>query len=203
MHTSSLSIVLRYQPPRPAPSPPPIGSPLRPAPPIDQPSNFPVQILLMIGLGIALVFVAVVFVRFTSRRKKPAHLQQTATTGASGLVFAGKLDLYIVEGTIDDHTDTSQPQTFTFTHSRRVSVQTILKKCQLPNTFPGADQIYFNASAHGSLQIRNHSDCAIFVGSDVLVKNKPYMLRHKGNVRIRDISALRELIISPRFLYRA
>lgn len=187
---------------QPAPTPTAI-------PPDDQPAGERatepgslLRTLANIGLGIVLVLaVALVVVLLVSRNKKPARPRVAG--GASELVFAGKLDLYVIIGTIADYKGDTKPRTFKFPQSQRVSAQAILKKCKLSNTFPGSGQIYFKINEQGGLQIINGSDCAIYVGSELLVKNQPYVLRHKGNVRIRDTYDISELVISPRFLYQA
>jgi len=230
VHISGIPASLRYQPPRPPPSPPPNQPPTdQPSPghypPIDQPfpdqppvnkppidnsSNeemlfgFPLQTLIHIWFGTIFVLVVAFFISLfaTRRKKKPARPRRTSAAGISELAFTGKLDLYVIIGTIDNYTGDLRPRTFKLSHSRRVSVQTLLKKCRLSNTFPGSDRIYFKADEYGSLQLINGSNCAILVGSDRPVKNKPYVIRHKGNVRIRDTYKVSELVISPRFLYR-
>ena len=203
-----------YAPPTPPADQPEDALSDYPAPPDEQPTDgeesaaigsllrrlAPIGIGVVSVLALALVVILLVsrFKRSTPKTARP----QGAASGGSELVFAGKLDLYVIIGTIEDYKGDMKPRTFKVPQGR-VSVQAMLKKCKLSNTFPGSGQIYFKATDQGALQITNGSDCAIYVGSDTLVKNQPYVLRHKENVRIRDVYDVSELVISPRFLFQA
>ncbi|MCL2408503.1 MAG: VWA domain-containing protein [Oscillospiraceae bacterium] len=171
----------------------------------DEVSVFPLRTLLGLIIGIILVLAALLFIlRLASIRKKAAYPQNEPATDANEFIFAGKLDLYVVNiGATDNNTEDIKPRIFKFPRSRKTSLKDILQKCNLSNTFPGSNQIYFEIDGQGTLQIINGSDCAISVGSNVLNKNEPYKLHHKGNVCVRDIYEISELIISPRFLYQA
>jgi len=135
----------------------------------------------------------------------PVAAQATAPADEGTFIFARKLDLYVIIGTIDDYTEDMSSRLFRFPRlggKRQQSLQSILKKCQISNTFPGSDRIYFTADEQGALQIVNDSNCTVLVGSDVLAEKQPYTLLRREKVRIRDVYGTSELVISPRFLYR-
>lgn|GEM_PF-1661068 len=186
--------------------------------------------LLMLGLAIIcfVLLIALCVYLYQSRRKQTAVSSPTTQIGAtqadelelsahigthksaaqfgnSKFVFAGKLDLYVIIGSIDHYTEDMTSRVFRFPRrgsKRKQTVQDILKKCKLSNVFPGSAHIYFTADEQGALQIVNGSNCTILVGRDVLPNKRPYTLYRKGNVRIRDVYGTSELVISPRFLYR-
>jgi hypothetical protein len=123
---------------------------------------------------------------------------------AGKYAFAGKLDLYVI---IAENKKTEQSRTFELSRRGKKranqTLQAILQKARLTNTFMGSSQIQFITNGRGALQVVNGSDCTILVGADVLEKNQPYTLRHKDKVIVRDVHGISELVVSPRFLYRA
>ena len=158
-------------------------------------------------LGIAILCFALMILllrtllRFRSKQAKQIVDLPPIQEFDPRFAFTGKLDLYVTLIPSDD-TNTPTSHVFRLGKSHTLSLGAILKKCRIPGTFPGSEQIYFVAEQQGALQVVNHSDGSIFVGATALVEKQSHVLTHGERVRMHDEAERKELLISPRFLYR-
>ena len=155
---------------------------------------------ILAGVCALLVIALLLYLRYF--RRQPVETAQTEQEGERELVFTGKMDLYVIIGSDDPGAPNRTVRLPRRGQDRERSLKEILQKCRLSDTFPGSEHVFFSADKQGALQVLNTSNCTIFAGSDMLVKGEQYTLRHKENVRIRDIYGTSELVISPRFLYQ-
>jgi len=156
-------------------------------------------VFAIIILSLALILLLLVFV-FRFRSKGSVELPPIQEFDRR-FAFTGKLDLYVSLISGDD-TGAQTSYVVRLGKSRPLSLRAILRKCRVPGNFLGADQIYFAADKEGALQVVNDSDVSIFVGSNTLCEKQSHTLSHGERVRVRDEEESRELVISPRFLYR-
>jgi len=162
--------------------------------------DFPVLTVIVICLALILLLALCLF-RFRSKQTKQSIEPPPIAEFDRRFAFTGKLDLY-VSLIPSDAASLETSHVVRLGKSRAFSLETILRKCRVPDKFPGADQIYFAADQQGALQVINDSDYPIFVGSDTLAEKKRHILNHGERVRVQDEEEKQELLISPRFLYR-
>jgi len=158
-----------------------------------------VWIVALIGFVLAIAL----FILLRYAHSKQATYISAGQKTESRFTFTGKLDLYVATGS--NGTDTP-PQTVQMSRpgkKREMSLQTILQKCRLSNRFPDMDPIYFATDGQGSLQIRNDSNRIVYIGSDALAEKQTHTLGYGERVRVYGEAEASELVISPRFLYRA
>ena len=110
--------------------------------------------------------------------------------------FTGKLDVYVRRTPDEEHTG----RKFKFGIRREVTLQKIIKKCNIPGRFRDADRIYLRTD-RGALRVVNKSDSAIRVGKDKLEGNQNRKLT-RGDSVVVDSYIGTELVVSPRFLYQ-
>jgi len=158
--------------------------------------------LPFVAAGGLVVTIAVFLYLLYFRAKQPARPAAAQST-ETGLTFAGKLDLYI--RTIPDEIDTP-PATFQLSRAgknREMSLGAILQKCGISNVFPEAEHIYFISDEQGMLQVVNNTNRTILIGTNTLAETQSHTLRYGERVCMRSEDETSELVISPRFLYRA
>jgi len=162
--------------------------------------RFPLLTVIVLCVALVLLFLILLF-RFRSKQTKQAIMPPPIEDFDRRFAFTGKLDLYVSLIPSDD----ASPETahvIRLGKSRVLDLQGILQKCRIPGNFPGADQIYFAADNQGALQVLNDSDISIFIESTVLAEKQSHTLSQGERVRVYDEDDTRELLISPRFLYR-
>jgi len=123
----------------------------------------------------------------------PVPVQEVQST----FEFSGKLDLYVTHA--GDSRETAY--LFQLRKGKRISLQDILRKCRVSDSFPGIEHVYFEADKQGALKVTNDSNCGVLLKSNLLARLESHMLDYGENVRISWEDGA-QLTISPRFLYR-
>jgi len=151
--------------------------------PEPEPVISPVVLLLTIT-GLFLV-IGLLFFFFRKKDNEQEYKQKdTLLPESSKFEFTGKLNLYVTKA--PDGEDIA-PQTFDLfrlNRKRRISVKTILDRCNIKIEFPGTEKLEFVAEKNGLVQIANQSDCTVLVGSSILSKNHNHQMEYGDKIHI-------------------
>lgn len=157
--------------------------------------------VIIIGI-VVLAFGIFILFHWSKKRSSP-ELKEDAELQShedfeSNFKFSGKFDVHVAAA---ENEEEQLSRKFEFGTAQEVSLQKILKECNILNEVSGAEGIYFT-SKYGLLQVVNNSNGAIFIGSEKLPENQSRRLTYEENVTLYD-NIGDKLVISPGFLYKA
>ncbi len=111
----------------------------------------------------------------------------------SGYSYVGMLKLYITRTRSGYDMPPLSFNLFRTSMGRVISLQEIIKDCNVKEEFPGAESIYFKAGASRTLILTNNSDCTIMKNREILMKKQSYQLPLNSKVDISFEDEISEL----------
>lgn len=164
------------------------------APPLPEPAEEPGPPYLLIGASAVLLLTlsAIVFL-WLRRRPRPVPTPAEERPEPSRYSYAGILKLYITRTRSGYDIPPLSFNLFRTSMGRVISLQEILKDCDVKEEFPGAEVIYFKAGAARTLILTNNSDCTIMKNREILMKKQSYQLPLDSKVDISFEDEISEL----------
>lgn len=148
--------------------------------PAEKPAPIPIWILL-VTVGALIFVVAILILVF---RKKDQKTKGTPPAFESKFEFNGKLNIYITKTSDGSDIPPLTFDLFRLNKKREISVEDIMRKCNLQVEFLGVSKIFFISGRNGALQIVNDSDCTVLIGRDLLIKKRSHLLEYGEKIHI-------------------
>ena len=166
------------------------------APSLPEPEEEPKPPYLLIGVSIVLLLIlllSVIFFLWLRQRPRPVPEPSEERPEPSRYSFAGMLKLYITRTRTGYDIPPLSYNLFRTSAGRVISLQEIIKDCDVKEEFPGAEAIYFKAGANRTLILTNNSDCTIMKNREILMKKQSYQLPLDSKVDISFEDEISEL----------
>lgn len=158
------------------------------------PPEFPVG-AVMAGILFLLFLLATMVLVLYLRRPKPAPVPGVEPPQPSRYSYVGKVNLYITRTRSGYDIPPLYYNLFRLPAGKVISLQEILKECEVLEEFPGAKGIYFKPGMNRSLILTNNSDCTIMKSREILIKNKSYQLALDAKIDISFEDEVSELTL--------
>ena len=159
-----------------------------------KPPSTPVGIWVAGAILLAAVIACVVLI-LCIRRPKPVPAPAEERPQPSKYNYVGKVNLYITRTKSGYDIPPLYYNLFRLPAGKVLSLQEILKECDVLEEFPGAKGIYFKPGMNRSLILTNNSDCTIMKSREILMKNKSYQLALGAKVDISFEDEISELTL--------
>lgn len=176
----SVIVALEAPPPVPAEEP--------------EPPGFPVGAVAAGGFLLMVLLVIIVLILHL-RRSKPVPASGGERPQPSKYSYVGKVNLYITRTQSGYDIPPLYYNLFRLPAGKVISLQEILKECEVLEEFQGAKGIYFKPGMNRSLILTNDSDCTIMKNREILMKNKSYQLALDAKVDISFEDEVSELTL--------
>lgn len=164
------------------------------APPLPEPQEEPKPPYLLIGASIVLVLILMTIVLLWLRRRpKPVPAPLEERPEPSRYSYVGMLKLYITRTRAGYDIPPLSFNLFRTSAGRVISLQEIIKNCDVKEEFAGAEAIYFKAGPGRTLILTNNSDCTIMKNREILMKKQSYQLPLDSKVDISFEDEISEL----------
>lgn len=167
-----------------------------PAVPVEEPKpqSIPIGVWVAGGILLAAVLVCIVLILYI-RRSKPVPAPEEERPQPSKYSYVGKVNMYITRTKSGYDIPPLYYNLFRLPAGKVLSLQEILKECEVSEEFPGAKDIYFKPGMNRSLILTNNSDCTIMKSREILMKNKSYQLALGAKVDISFEDEISELTL--------
>lgn len=175
-------------------TPPPVL--VEEAPPPEFPVGAVTAGILLLLLLLAIIMILVLYLR----RPKPAPVSGVEPPQPSRYSYVGKVNLYITRTRSGYDIPPLYYNLFRLPAGKVISLQEILKECEVLEEFPGAKGIYFKPGMDRSLILTNNSDCTIMKSREILMKSKSYQLAPDAKVDISFEDEISELTLQYKAL---
>ena len=144
-------------------------------------------------LGVILVLILVCIAIIRKKRAKIPVLIEFAEP--SKYYYTGKFNIYITKTKKDLDFPPLTFNLFRLSSGREVSLEEVLRKLDIEETFEGAEKILFKPSDNRKLILNNQSDCTIIKNREILMKNKSIEIDIESKVDITFEDELSELML--------
>lgn len=167
-----------------------------PAVPVEEPKpqGTPMGVWAAGGILLGAALVCIVLILYI-RRPKPVPAPAEERPQPSKYSYVGKVNLYITRTKSGYDIPPLYYNLFRLPAGKVLSLQEILKECEVSEEFPGAKGIYFKPGMNRSLILINNSDCTIMKSREILMKNKSYQLAIGAKVDISFEDEISELTL--------
>ena len=167
-----------------------------PAVPVEEPKpqGTPMGVWAAGGILLGAALVCIVLILYI-RRPKPVPAPAEERPQPSKYSYVGKVNLYITRTKSGYDIPPLYYNLFRLPAGKVLSLQEILKECEVSEEFPGAKGIYFKPGMNRSLILTNNSDCTIMKSREILMKNKSYQLAIGAKVDISFEDEISELTL--------
>ncbi len=167
-----------------------------PAVPVEEPKpqGTPMGVWAAGGILLGAALVCIVLILYI-RRPKPVPAPAEERPQPSKYSYVGKVNLYITRTKSGYDIPPLYYNLFRLPAGKVLSLQEILKECEVSEEFPGAKGIYFKPGMNRSLILTNNSDCTIMKSREILMKNKSYQLAIGAKVDISFEDEIGELTL--------
>lgn len=164
------------------------------APPLPEPVEEPRPPYLLIGACIVfpVLFLAAV-IWWLRRRPRPVPTPAEERPEPGRYSYVGMLKLYITRTRSGYDIPPLSFNLFRTSVGRVISLQEIIRDCDVKEGFPGAESIYFKAGMNRTLILTNNSDCTIMKNREILMKKQSYQLPLNSKVDISFEDEISEL----------
>lgn len=152
-----------------------------------------------VGLVLLSLLAAVIILALCLRRPKPAPVPRQQPQ-PSKYSYVGKVNLYITRTRSGYDVPPLYYDLFRLPAGKVISLQEILRECEVTEEFPGAGDIYFKPGTNRSLILTNNSDCTIMKSREILMKNKSYQLAPDAKLDISFEDEISEMTLQYRNL---
>lgn len=160
-----------------------------PEEPEEEPDYF---LAAMLVLGAFLLLAGILVFVLYRKRPKPIPLAEERPE-PSGYSYVGVLKIYITRTRSGYDIPPLSYNLFRTSAGRVISLQEIIRDCDVKEEFPGAESIYFKAATNRTLILTNHSDCTIMKNREILMKKQSYQLFLDSKVDISFEDEISEL----------
>ena len=159
----------------------------------EEPEEEPDYFLIAVPVLCACLMLAGVLI-FVWYRNKPKPVPQVEERPEpSGYSYVGILKLYITRTRSGYDIPPLSYNLFRASAGRVISLQEIIRDCDVKEEFPGAEAIYFKAATNRTLILTNNSDCTIMKNREILMKKQSYQLFLDSKVDISFEDEVSEL----------
>lgn len=167
-----------------------------PAVPVEEPKpqGTPMGVWAAGGILLGAALVCIVLILYI-RRPKPVPAPAEERPQPSKYSYVGRVNLYITRTKSGYDIPPLYYNLFRLPAGKVLSLQEILKECEVSEEFPGAKGIYFKPGMNRSLILTNNSDCTIMKSREILMKNKSYQLAIGAKVDISFEDEISELTL--------
>lgn len=159
-----------------------------------EPQGVPVGVWVAVAVLLAAMIVCAAIVLYL-RRPKPAPAPVEERPQPSKYNYVGKVNLYITRTKSGYDIPPLYYNLFRLPAGKVISLQEILKECEVMEEFPGAKGIYFKPGVNRNLILTNNSDCTVMKSREILMKNKSYQLALDAKVDISFEDEISELTL--------
>lgn len=156
-----------------------------------EPKEFPVGIA---AAGMLLLLAVIVLILYL-RRPKPVPVPEEERPQPSKYHYVGKVNIYITRTRSGYDIPPLYYNLFRLPAGKVISLEEILKECDVEEAFPGAENIFFKPGTGRSLILTNNSDCTIIKSREILMKNKSYQLALDAKVDVAFEDEISELTL--------
>lgn len=160
----------------------------------EEPEEEPDYLLIAIlALCAFLVLAGILIFVLYLKRSRPVPAPAEDRPEPSKYSYTGMLKIYITRTRSGYDIPPLSFNLFRTSAGRVISLQEIIKNCDVKEEFPGAEAIYFKAAANRTLILTNNSDCTIIKNREILMKKQSYQLPLDSKVDISFEDEISEL----------